>query len=79
MLLKIQAKFDFYISSHSRFTVISEALNYDTFFATLSNSAEIFSSFLLANHQGYCNGAQTDPAFPLSATQLVSEQRSPQL
>jgi hypothetical protein len=38
------------------------------FFATLSNSAEIFSSFLLANHQGYCNGAQTDPAF-----------RSPQL
>ena len=30
MLLMISAKFDFYISLHSRFTVISEALNYST-------------------------------------------------
>jgi len=53
--------------------VISEALNYDTFFSTLSISAEIFSSFLLASRQGYCkqNGAQPDPAFPLFAANLT--------
>jgi hypothetical protein len=42
MLLKIPAKSDFYIAPCTRFTVISEALNYDTFFAASSSYSEIF-------------------------------------
>jgi len=52
--------------------VISEALNYDTFFSTLSISAEIFS-FLFASPHGYSkqNDEQPSLAFPLFAANLI--------